>query len=168
MEGRGGKRFRPLEEWCGVLRPCSIILRRRVSLTDLNKKYHHHHHQQQQPSSCPSQECTHPPWPNEAPSLMHAGRKMRVPPPSTGQTEYDADKAKKTREPNHQLVGLSARWLVCLSTCRPKEAPSLMHARRRMRIPPPSTGQMEYDADKADKTREPNHLLVGTSACWFG
>jgi hypothetical protein len=37
--GEGGKLFRPLEEWCGVLRPYSIILRRRVSLTDLNKKW---------------------------------------------------------------------------------------------------------------------------------
>ena len=36
--GEGGKRFRPLEEWCGVLKPCSIILRRQVSLTDLNEK----------------------------------------------------------------------------------------------------------------------------------
>jgi hypothetical protein len=34
--------------------------------------------QQQQPSSCPSQECTRPPWPNEAPSLMHAGKLCRI------------------------------------------------------------------------------------------
>ena len=34
--------------------------------------------QQQQPSSCPSQECTRPPWPNKAPSLMHAGKLCRI------------------------------------------------------------------------------------------
>ncbi len=33
---------------------------------------------QQQPSSCPSQECTHPPRPNEAPSSMHAGKLCRI------------------------------------------------------------------------------------------
>jgi hypothetical protein len=130
--------------------------------------HHHHHQQQQQPSSCPSQECTHPPRPNEAPSSMHAGRRMRIPPPSTGQKEYNANKANKTGEQNQWLIGLSACWLICLSTRWSKKAPSSMHAGRRMRVPPPSTGQMEYNADKADKTREPNHLLVGLSACQFG
>ncbi len=130
--------------------------------------HHHHQQQQQQPSSCPSQECTHPPRPNEAPSSMHAGRWMRISPPSTGRMEYDADKANKTGEPNHRLVGLSAHWLICSSTCWRKEAPSLMHAGRRMRIPPPSTGQTEYNANKADKTSDPNHLLVNSSARPFG
>jgi hypothetical protein len=50
-----------------------------------------------------------------------------------------------------------------------------MNAGRRTRIPPPSMGQMEYDADKADETAEPNNRLVGSLAhrlvlslaCWL-
>jgi hypothetical protein len=73
--------------------------------------------QQQQPSSCPSQECTRPPRPNKAPSSMHAGRRMRFPPPSMEQTEYDANKADKTAEPNNWLVGLLACRLVLSLAC---------------------------------------------------
>jgi hypothetical protein len=73
---------------------------------------------QQQPSSCPSQECTCPPWRNKAPFSMHAGRRMRVPPPSTRRTEYDADEAEEAGEPNNWLIGLLACWLVGLLACR--------------------------------------------------
>jgi hypothetical protein len=75
--------------------------------------------QQQQPSSCPSQKCTRPPWPNEAPSSMHAGRRMRFPPPSTEPTEYNADKADETAELNNWLIGLLARRLVLSLACWP-------------------------------------------------
>jgi hypothetical protein len=65
----------------------------------------------------------------------------------------------------HRLVCSSARLLFNLSA----EGSTLHDAcRRRMRIPPPSTGRTEYDADEADETREPNHLLVGSSARRFG
>ncbi len=52
------------------------------------------------------------------------------------------------------LICSCARWLICSSTHQPNKAPSLMHA-------------MEYNADEANKTGEPNHWLVGLSACWL-
>ncbi len=72
---------------------------------------------QQQPSSYANQECTRPPWPNEIPSLMHAGRRMRFPPPSTRQMEYNADEAAEAGELNNWLFGLLACWLVGLLAC---------------------------------------------------
>jgi hypothetical protein len=68
--------------------------------------------QQQQPSSCPSQECTRPPRPNEAPSTMNSGKRMRFPPPSTEQIKYDANKANKTQS---QTISSLACWLVSSS-----------------------------------------------------
>jgi hypothetical protein len=43
---------------------------------------------------------------------MNAVRRMRIPPPSTGRTEHDADEANKIREPNNRLISLLARWLI--------------------------------------------------------
>ncbi len=132
---------------------------------------------QQQPSSCPSQECTRPPWQNKAPSLMHAGRRMRFPPPSTRQRSTMPTKPKK---PGSQTVGSSAHWLVGSLACWLvgslahwlvsslahwiHKAPSSMNAGRRMRIPPPSTGRTEYNADEADEIRDPNNWLVSSLA----
>jgi hypothetical protein len=46
---------------------------------------------------------------------MNAGRRMRIPLPSTGQTKYDANKAEKIRELNNRLIGLWAHRLIGMS-----------------------------------------------------
>jgi hypothetical protein len=108
---------------------------------------------QQQPYSCPSRECTSPPWPNKAPFSMHDGRRMRFHPPAQDERSTMPPKLKKrgSRTIGSSaccligllacwLIGSLAHWLVGSLACQPNKAPSSMNAGRRMRISPPSMG----------------------------